>query len=201
MPAIHLAPASYMVLMKLDSRPATRYWAAIVVAACVILPVFGNLEISASTPSNGVVRMDGRDGTGFVMQMSPQLPPAQMPDFPAAMGAWAVEVVTGGGLMGLIKRTVVDSGGAMTCPARCVAPVRRQLDAVAAALKSAEALEWTVPRSSTCRDCMIYRVSIWVRNDDGSVRTRSAWWDSVTTGQVPAELRQLHEQVLALNTR
>jgi hypothetical protein len=129
-----------------------------------------------------------------------------MPAFPATPGAWAVEVVTGGGLMGLTKRTAVDSGGALACPASCVAPARRQLDAVAAAVRSAERLEWTpsestLSRSALCRDCMVYRLSIWVRNDDGSVRTRSASWDSVTTGQVPAEVRQLHEQVLALNTR
>jgi hypothetical protein len=187
--------------MKPCGRPAIRSGTAIVVAACAILPVSGNLEIAASTPSNGVARIDSRDGPGPVMQMSQQLPPSQMPEFPAATGAWAVEVVTGGGLMGLIKRTAVDSGGALTCPASCVAPVRRQLDAVAAALKSAEGLEWTLSRSSTCRDCLIYRVSVWVRNEDGSVRTRSASWDSVTSGQVPAAVRQLHEQVLALNTR
>ena len=124
-----------------------------------------------------------------------------MPVFPTTAGAWAVEVVTGGGLMGLTKRTAVDSGGALACPASCVAPVRRQLDAVAVAVKIAEGLEWTLSRSGVCRDCMVYRVSIWVRNEDGSVRTRSASWDSVTTGQVPVEVRQLHEQVLALNTR
>ena len=172
---------------------------AIVVAAWVILP--GNLEGFASTPSNGVVRIDSRDGSGVVMQMSQQLLPSQMPALPITAGAWAVEVVTSGGLMGLTKRTAVDSGGALACPANCVAPVRRQLDALAAALKSAEGVQWTLSRSDICRDCMVYTVSIWVRNEDGSVRTRSASWDSVTTGQVPAAVRQLHEQVLALNTR
>ena len=211
-----------MVPMKLDGRPATRFCAAVVVAAGVLLRVHGNLEVVASadapggqtqpsqsspavseppTPSNGVVVIDARSSSDLVMQMSQQLPPSQMPDFPTRAGAWAVEVVTGGGLTGLTKRTAVDSGGTIACPASCVAPVRRQLDAVAAAVKSAERLEWTRSRSDMCRDCMIYRVSIWVRNEDGSVRTRSASWDSVTTAQVPSEVRQLHEQVLALNTR
>jgi len=213
--------------MKLDGRPATRPCAAIVVAAWVILSVCGNLRVFAypgdqarssqsqlppaptelPTPSNRVIVIDARDGSDVAMQMSQQLPPSQMPAFPTTAGAWAVEVVTGGGLMGLTKRTAVDSGGALACPASCVAPVRRQLDAVAAAVKSAERLEWTeglqrtLSRSGICRDCMVYRVSIWVRNEDGSIRSRSASWDSVTTGQVPAEVRQLHEQVIALHTR
>jgi hypothetical protein len=191
--------------MTLERRPATRPRVAVLIAAWSILPLFGNLE-GSSTPSNGVGRTNIRDGSGLAMQMSQQLPPSQMPVFPTTAGAWAVEVVTGGGLMGLTKRTAVDSGGTLACPASCVAPVRRQLDAVAGAVKSAERVEWTpsastVSRSAICRDCMIYRVSVWVRNEDGSVRTRSASWDSVTTGQVPAEVRQLHEQVLALHTR
>ena len=211
-------PTSDLVAMTSDGRPATRSCTAIVLVVWMTLSICGNLNVSAApgqaqappspqpspgteSPTVTIIQIDPRDGSDLAMQMSQQLPPSQMPAFPATAGAWAVEVVTGGGLMGLTRRTAVDSGGALACPASCVAPVRRQLDAVGEALRSAEGLQWSLSRSAICRDCMIYRVSIWVRNEDGSVRTRSASWDSVTTGQVPAAVRQLHEQVLALNTR
>jgi hypothetical protein len=101
------------------------------------------------------IQGDGRNGSDAAMQMSQQLPPSQMPAFPTTTGAWAVEVVTGGGLMGLTKTTAIDSGGAVACPASCVAPVRRQLDAVAAAVRRTEGLQWTLSRAVTCRDCMV----------------------------------------------
>jgi hypothetical protein len=200
--------------MKPDGLLALRSGAALAIAAWITLSpgnprvlAEGGLQSQASEPAQApterptVTVINVRDVPDPVMQMSQQLPPSRMPAIPATSGAWAVEVVTGGGLMGLTKRTAVDSGGALACPASCVAPVRRQLDALAAAVKDAEGLQWTQARSDICRDCMVYRVSIWVRNDDGSIRSRSASWDSVSLGQVPAEVRQLHEQVLALTTR
>ena len=126
------------------------------------------------------------------MQMSQQLPPSQMPAFPTASGAWALEVVTGGGLTGLTKRTMIDSDGMVACPQNCVAPARSRLELIGAAVRSAEELIWTHSVSEFCRDCMVTRLSLWIRNSDGSVRTFSALWDSVSVGSVPTAVRELH---------
>lgn len=137
----------------------------------------------------------------LAMQMSQQLPPSQMPAFPTASGAWALEVVTGGGLTGLTKRTMIDSDGGVACPQNCVAPGRSRLDDFSAAVRGVEGLIWTQSRSEFCRDCMITRLSLWIRNDDGSVRTFAAVWDSVTVGSIPAGVRALHDRVLSLADR
>ena len=54
-------------------------------------------------------------------------------------------------------------------------------------------------RLGTCNDCVATLVMLTLRDQDGAVRTYTAYWDPTTRASVPADVIQIHD--IALNAR
>jgi hypothetical protein len=128
--------------------------------------------------------------------------PRAIPAFPTGAGAWSMEVVTRGGIMGMTRRTAVDSGGSLQCPGQCTNLTGRQLQSLADAVRTAHGLTWGSGGLSTlCRDCIVTQFTVWRRAEGGGVESFTAQWDSSTAGRIDPAIRQIHDTVLAMNGR
>ena len=54
-------------------------------------------------------------------------------------------------------------------------------------------------RVGTCNDCVVTLVRLTVRDQDGTVRTHTAYWDATTRASVPEAVIQIHD--IALGAR
>ena len=109
--------------------------------------------------------------------------------------AWALDLVTSGGFDGTgIGEFSVNSRGMLTCSStthKCPDKLTAAaLNSLAVKVKAAAAVSWPPERGpvvvSLCRDCVVVRLQLSMRQPDGSTKTLITYWD--TASPVPEEL-------------
>jgi hypothetical protein len=121
---------------------------------------------------------------------------------PAGAAAWAVRIVTRGGLTGRGRGDVlITSDRRVTCDGGAPPCATTLSEASAAALGRliAQVDPAAGSRSSlgVCRDCYATLLVLRMRSPDGATRTLTAYWDVTTQAQMPPELLRLYEALIA----
>ena len=135
-----------------------------------------------------------------VIQAAPvsSSPAVELPD---GSGAWVVEVVTSGGIMGGARRAVLTSLGTRICGSCDGKVPALSLTTIADSVLAAASAGWpptgAVSPASLCQDCLITEMTLWRRAEDGTVSTFRARWDPTTTNTVAVAVRELHQHVLS----
>lgn len=119
------------------------------------------------------------------------------PELPPHDGAWAVQLVSRGGLLGTGRGdlTVTSDGEVIvmrargSCSDKTSADITRRIDAAIAAARPSE---WASPAGSYCHDCYLTALILSRREVDGAVRSYSAYWDDSTAANLPPDVRQLY---------
>jgi hypothetical protein len=126
-------------------------------------------------------------------------------ELPKGEGAWVVQVVSGGGVMGVGRGnfTVTSDGRAAcqpareTCPASLAAEALRPLsEAVAAAATQS----WQGRAEDVCHDCYFTVMMLQRREPSGAARTYLFTWDDLAAAKLPADVRRVYETALALTS-
>lgn len=133
----------------------------------------------------------GRLGLALLLLSAPARAqaPLAVPAVPASAGGWVLHVSTGGGIMGNgAGEFALTSDGALQCTARCAASAAGHvMPTLRAQIREAAGLEWLqMPASSLCMDCLVTRVTLTLRNEDGTMTVVRASWDPTTRGKLPA---------------
>jgi hypothetical protein len=124
-------------------------------------------------------------------------------DLPSGAGAWSVRVIRTGGFTGRLHDVAVTSMGKVQCllsGGPCAAgltgvPLQTLRDLVVPPVIP----EAKSSISTTCKDCMITRVTIKRREANGKVKTYFAYWDDVTAGRTPGEFARIAQAAVALS--
>jgi hypothetical protein len=132
----------------------------------------------------------------YVQDSTSSLPTTATPvpqKLPDGDGAWVLDLVTSGGFDGMgIGKYSVNSSGLLTCSStkrKCPDKLTvTALNSLADKVKAAAAVPWEVPAErGLCSDCVVVRLQLSMRQQDGSTKTFVTSWD--TASRVLEELR------------
>ena len=133
---------------------------------------------------------------GHVLAQTPQL------ILPDGTGAWLVQVLTTGGILGKGDLDfAVSSEGKMTCNVEVRCPKNfkpADFHPLVETIRADLFLVRPSPAISLCSDCITRRISISQRDTMGNVQTYTAWWDETTRDQVPQEVIRIYDAFRAL---
>ena len=125
----------------------------------------------------------------LAMPLSAQTPaPMQILELPAGAGGWVLHVSTSGGIMGNgAGAFMIASDGVMSCSRSCPSSAATDLlRTLRDEVRRAAGESWIVlPPNSMCSDCLVTRVSLTIRNEDGTTSVVSAAWDPTTRARLP----------------
>ena len=121
-------------------------------------------------------------------------------------GAWVIQISTGGGFAGTLSESVtITSAGNFACDgakSSTGAFLPSQLTALSSLIVNMRihAVDQVsdLP-TSLCSDCQTTSLTLSRRESGHKVKSYVAYWDPVTTANLPEELQQLHESVLKLS--
>ena len=122
--------------------------------------------------------------------------PMQVLDLPAGAGGWVLHVSTRGGIMGNgAGEFMIASDGVMSCNRPCPAAAGNDLlRALRDQVRRAAGETWSVqPPNSMCMDCLVTRVSLTTRNEDGTMNVVSAAWDPTTRARLPQAVTRVSD--------
>lgn len=122
---------------------------------------------------------------------------------PPGAGAWAAQVVTRGGVMGLGRGDiVVTSQGDVTltrreetCAVKLAHERLRRLDRQVAATGPAH---WGVASFGSCLDCYQTLLALYRRAEDGGEQMLTYAWDDASIGSLPPEVAAIYAAMMAL---
>jgi len=169
------------------------------------------LLILACAPPSAARKPSGKSEPLTPEQEAPRgadsLPP-EFGDFkPAALpegkDAWAVQIVTRGGISGRGRGEVtVTSDGRVSCGAQATPCAFNQSAAALASLSqlvaAAKPSKWKSPSGGNCADCFVTLFVLQRRSGNGGAKTYTLHWDDATAAAVPAEVKQIGRAVARL---
>jgi hypothetical protein len=122
-------------------------------------------------------------------------------ELPQREGAWAVQIVTRGGVMGTGKGDLIitSEGEAIFTHVGASRTVKLLPDAdrkIGQAVASTKPTNWNTPSSSLCNDCYITMLALYRR--DAGIKTYIVEWDDVTTGELPDDVTELYATAMSL---
>jgi len=144
-------------------------------------------------------------------QVEAALPPVftggvQAIEPPDQVGAWALQVISRGGLAdrrasdlairsdGTATLVTLGNGAASIHPDTLVSLNQR--------IRRMATPQWAVnSRLGFCSDCIATLLVLSVREQNGLVRTYTAFWDATTRGAIPEELRRIYDLALTIRQR
>jgi hypothetical protein len=128
-----------------------------------------------------------------------QTPQMLLPD---GNGAWLVQVVTFGGILGKGDLDfAVSSEGKMSCSfqVRCPTDFKAaDFHPLVGTIRDVVFPARPSPAISLCNDCITRRITISRRDSMGIVQTYTGSWDETTRDQVPQEVIRIYDAFRAL---
>jgi len=128
-----------------------------------------------------------------------QIPQMLLPD---GNGAWVVQVVTSGGILGIGDGDFASSSEGklickpgLRCPKDFAVP---DFMTLVEAIQPSTPLVPALPVVSLCSDCIKRTITISRRDSMGVVHTYTATWDETTKSRVPQEVIRIYDAFVAL---
>jgi hypothetical protein len=128
-----------------------------------------------------------------------QIPQMLLPD---GNGAWVVQVVSSGGLLGTGSGDFATSSeGKIVCNPDLRCPkdfAASDFLSLVEAIQPSTPQVPALPAVSLCNDCIKRTITISRRDSMGVVRTYTASWDETTKSRVPQEVIRIYDAFVAL---
>lgn len=149
------------------------------------------LILSASMASSSAAQSSSADVLPAVFMGSVQsiVPPERS-------GAWTLQIISRGGLTGRgAGDFVIVSDGSVRRPSGGGGSSLRQEDltSLTTRIRGAHLSQWHGSLRDTCNDCFATLLVLTLRDEDGTVRTYTAYWDSTTRARIDPEVLQIHD--------
>lgn len=133
--------------------------------------------------------------------LPPELKDAFQPvQLPEGKDAWALQIVTRGGLTGKGRGDVtVTSDGRVTCSPQNTPCALKQPDAtLSQRVAAARPSKWRSAAGGSCRDCYLTLFVLQRRKGNGAEKTYTLYWDDTTAASVPADVKAILRAVAAV---
>jgi hypothetical protein len=167
------------------------------------------LLILACAPPSAAQNTDDKSKSAALTQalgesLPPELRDAFKPvELPEGRDAWALQIVTRGGIAGRGRGDVtVTSDGRVTCaPATAPCALKQAGDpfpSLSRLVAAAKPSKWKNPATGACNDCYLTLFVLQRRAGNGRERTHTLYWDDTTAGAVPADVKQILRAVAGL---
>jgi hypothetical protein len=125
---------------------------------------------------------------------------------PAQAGEWALQVISRGGFdhRGTADLTIKSDGTVtLVAPDNRAASIHpNTLVSLNERIRTVATPRWGVnSRLGICSDCPATLIVLRVREPNGLVSTYTAFWDAVTKGTIPEDLRRIHDLAMTIHER